>query len=142
MAPSTRHTENYDLYTDIAILRIDDARLPDVGNYLVVAENEAGKDQTQCNVFVTSVPNVDETPLVNPESFRFLDLPRSKPQYESDAEDKDRLEPPRVIIPLSDVKLEEGQSVLLVCKIDGYPKPKVLYMSCFFIHFLNVGPSG
>ena len=33
--------------------------------------------------------------------------------------------PPKVIIPLANVNLSEGQPVQLACKIEGLPKPTV-----------------
>lgn len=94
----------------------------DVGSYLAVAENEAGVDQTNCNAFIKQMPNIDRTPLVNPDAFRYLEQPATeKPRRD----DQENLRPPKVIVPLSNVKLEEGQSVLLACKIEGYPRPKV-----------------
>jgi len=41
---------------------------------------------------------------------------------------KQKLQPARVIIPLSNVKIEEGQPFRLACKIDGLPKPKIVWL--------------
>lgn len=76
-------------------------------------------------MFVTLMPNVDETPLVNPDAFKFLEAPLTKPDDDLDREKKEHYLPPRVIVPLSDVRIKEGENVLMICKIDGYPKPKV-----------------
>ncbi len=125
---STRYTSNYDLNSGIAILKIDSAFANDVGNYLAVAENPAGKDQTTCRVEISLVPNIDQTPYVNPDAFRFLEHPGYLSQpYESDVE----MKPPRVIIPLTDAKLIEGQAVHLACKIEGSPRPKVMFFFCY-----------
>lgn len=105
------------------MLKISNAKQSDIGNYLVLAQNKIGKDQTFCKLFIKSSPNVDETPLVNPEVFRFLEQMPAKPE-EIDY-DKEKYFPPYVIIPLSDLNLTEGDDVRLACKIDGYPKPKV-----------------
>lgn len=88
----------------------------------MVAENEAGKDETQCNVSVTSLPSIDEKAYINPEAFKYLEQP-----YTPTPELKElkELKPPKVIIPLTDEKLIEGQTILLACKIEGIPKPKV-----------------
>lgn len=89
---------------------------------MAFAENEVGSDQTSCNVGVKEVPNIDSTPMVNPEAFKYLENhPQERPKHE----ETENLRPPKVIVPLSNVKLEEGQSVLLACKIEGYPRPKV-----------------
>jgi hypothetical protein len=120
---SNRYETDYNLSTDIAVLRISSAIKNDIGNYLVLAENPAGKDQTFCKLFIKSSPNIDETPMVNPESYKFLEATPIKLEYEDD--EKDKYFPPYVIIPLSDLNLSEGIDVRLACKIDGYPKPKV-----------------
>lgn len=96
----------------------------DLGTYIVLAENEAGRDQTFCTVHVQQIPNIDQTPMVNPEAFRFLENPPQKKPLDVD-EDNENLQPPRVIVPLQDLQLKEGEPVFLICKIDGKPKPKV-----------------
>lgn len=112
--------------TNIATLKISSLRKSDLGNYLVLAENKAGKDQTFCKLFIKSLPNVDETPLINPEAFRFLEAPKSNNNDENPYNnDTQRYIPPHVIIPLSDVYVSEGNYAALLCKIDGFPKPKV-----------------
>ena len=93
----------------------------DVGLYVAIAENIVGRDQTNCNAYVNQMPNIDRTPMVNHYAFRYLEQQTDKnkrPEIEN-------VQPPKVIIPLSNVKLEEGQSVLLACKIEGIPRPKV-----------------
>jgi hypothetical protein len=94
----------------------------DVGHYTAVAENIVGKDQTNCNAYVNQMPNIDRTPMVNPDAFRYLEQPSDK----NKRQEVENVMPPKVIVPLSNVKLEEGQSVLLACKIEGLPRPKVL----------------
>lgn len=116
-----RYTTDYDYNTGIASLKIDGAQSNDVGGYLVVAENPAGKDQTNCKVGVTLMPNIDQTPIVNPDAFRFLEHPAPQRRYE----EPEKMAPPKVVIPLADVKLVEGQAIQLACKIEGVPKPKV-----------------
>lgn len=54
-----------------------------------------------------------------------MDSPPVRPEDENDREPKERYIPPKVIVPLSNARISEGENVLLVCKIDGYPKPKV-----------------
>ena len=48
----TRFKPNYDLYTGIASLKIDDINLEDAGKYKVVAENIAGKGETSADALV------------------------------------------------------------------------------------------
>jgi hypothetical protein len=122
LTASTRNSVDYDLNTGVAVLRIDSVQLNDIGEYLVVAENPAGKDQTQCRVEITLVPNIDQTPYVNPDAFKNLEKLPLVPKEEIDAE----MKPPKVIIPLTDVKLVEGQPIHLACKIEGIPRPRVI----------------
>lgn len=136
---ASRFTPNYDYYTNIATLKIDTATPNDVGTYVVLAENVAGKDQTFCQIFVDEMPNIDERPLVNPDAFKYLEKPLGKPRDTDD--EVDNPEPPRVIIPLKDMLLKEGEPVLLICKIDGKPKPKVIIFKRKFLVMLNPNPS-
>ena len=80
-----------------------------------------GKDQTFCVVQLRPVAGIDQTPLVNPDAFKYLE--QHAPQKKKD--DAEPMVPPKVIIPLKDVTLKEGQPVVLACKIQGYPKPTV-----------------
>lgn len=96
----------------------------DLGTYIVLAENEAGRDQTFCTVHIQQIPNIDQTPMVNPDAFRFLEHPHVQRPHDID-DDNENLQPPRVIVPLQDLQLKEGEPVFLICKIDGKPKPKV-----------------
>lgn len=130
---ANRYTNDYDLSTNIATLKIDQALLIDLGDYLVLAENPAGRDQTHCTVFIQQLPNVDSTPMVDPEAFKFLEqAPQRKPSLNEVEENY----PPRVIIPLQDIKLTEGEPVMLMCKIDGKPRPKVSKQYFIFNFYL------
>jgi hypothetical protein len=131
---SNRYETDYNLSTRICTLKINNAQKNDLGNYLVLAENKAGRDQTFCKIYIDLLPNVDETPLINPDAFRFLEAPQARqPSYDKN-DDRNRYYPPRVIIPLSNIRIVEGDSAVLACKIDGYPKPKVClkFKPCFF----------
>jgi hypothetical protein len=101
----------------------------DIGLYTVVAENKAGSCRTACRISLDLVPNVDETPLINPDVFRFLEKPLDAQQKPSDSDDerknRERYIPPHVIVPLADARINQGEAFVLACKIDGYPKPKV-----------------
>jgi hypothetical protein len=107
----------------------------DLGTYVVLAENEAGKDQTFCTVFIQQMPNIDQTPMVNPEAFKYLEHPPVRKMPDQD--DNEVLQPPKVIIPLQDLKMKEGEPVLLLCKIEGNPKPKVSNLK--FFQYLAIG---
>ena len=59
---------------------------------------------------------------MNPDAFKYLGQPaRHRP-----ADDvQDPMMPPKVIVPLANQILQEGQPIRLVCKIEGLPKPTV-----------------
>lgn len=124
---STRYTTDYDLNTLVAYLKIEDARLTDIGKYLVVAENKVGQDQTSAETFVLDTANIDDRPLINPDAFKDLEkVPTFEPiEY---VEDASKGKPPKFIIHLpSELKLFDGEKIRMKCKIEGYPFPKVNY---------------
>ncbi len=123
---ANRYTTNYDLSTNVATLKIDNAQMNDLGSYLAFAENIAGKDQTNCSLFVKEIPNIDQTPMVNPDAFRYLEGPKTTNRPIETDDDNENLQPPKVIVPLQDLELNEGEAVILMCKIIGKPKPKVI----------------
>ena len=102
--------------------------LTDCGNYTAVAENPAGKAYTTSQIFVKESGGIDTAPITNPDAFKYLNKPR---QYDSpDAStDEDvplnRAKPPKVIHGLPNLRQMEGTSVVMACKIDGFPKPTV-----------------
>ena len=122
---ANRFTTNYDFYTNIATLKIDNAQMNDLGTYVVLAENEAGKDQSFCSLFIQQMPNIDSTPMVNPDAFKYLENPQPMRSVRDTDDESDGMQPPVVIVPLKDMELKEGEPVLLICKIEGKPKPKV-----------------
>ena len=105
----------------------------DVGSYLAYAENIAGKDQTHCSLFVKEMPSIDQTPMVNPDAFKYLEYTKPMTRPSETDDDNENLQPPKVIVPLQDLQLNEGEAVLLMCTIIGKPKPKVKYF--YTIHF-------
>jgi hypothetical protein len=121
---STRLLPNYNLNSGVVSLRINDIQPNDQGQYVAFAKNKAGEDQTYCTIEIKITPNIDSTPMVSPEAFKYLETPRETKR----PDDRDRVnyQPPKFIIPLSNVKLDEGQSVQLACKVEGYPKPRVI----------------
>lgn len=105
----------------MASLKIEGSQLNDIGDYTVVAENEAGRDQSHCNVFVAQEPGIDQRPIVNPDAFKYL----QPHMYVKKEEEQDPRVPPKVIVPLHNAKIHEGQTLFLASKIIGTPKPKV-----------------
>jgi hypothetical protein len=119
----TKFKPHYDIYTNLASLKIENFRPEDAGSYTCVAENNVGKDQTSADGVVIKTPNIDERPNVDPEKFKDLGKTQENKDIENE-EKKDEI-PPLVIEPLVNFKVYEGGDHRLVCKVDGYPKPKV-----------------
>ena len=121
---SSRYETDYNLTNGIATLKIKNSLKNDIGDYLVHAENPYGQDQTSCKLLLNLVPDVDKNSMIHPDAFKNLErVPDNKI---SPVVDKGKiLMPPRVIIPLANVRIKEGEDFCLSCKIDGLPKPKV-----------------
>ena len=102
-------------------MKILNTLLSDQAIYACCAYNPMGQVQTQARLYVNKTPSIDQTPIVNPEAFKYLNKPResikSEEVFESQA--------PKVVVPLSNVKLLEGKPIFLACKITGFPKPRV-----------------
>ena len=81
-----------------------------------------GKDQTSADGVVIKTPNIDENSNIDPEKFALKRIPDNQNEIPSD---KENFRPPLVIEPLVNFKVYEGDDHRLVCKVDGYPKPKV-----------------
>ena len=74
-----------------------------------------GKDQTSADGVVLKTPNIDEHSNIDPE----------KSSQGTVLKSLGKNSPPIVIVPLSNVRITEVDSVILKAKIDGNPKPKV-----------------
>ena len=122
---SSRLETDYNLSSGIAILKIISTLKSDLGDYLCLSENKVGEDMTSCNLSLDLVPNVDVNSMMNPDAFAYLE---HAPKTHINPNLNETLIPPRVIIPLSHVKIEEGKQFKMACKIDGLPKPKVSYI--------------
>ena len=97
------------------------SRPDDQGTYTVKATNPVGKDETSCKLTIKPTPGIDTRPFVEPEKFGPLEVKAPPPTKE----DMQKMEPPKVIIPLEDKSLKEGSPVLLKSKIIGRPTPDV-----------------
>jgi hypothetical protein len=128
LAASSRVTPSYDLNTCVSTLKIDNAQMQDIGHYTVIASNEAGQDRSECKVFVDEMPSIDTTPSVDPSAFRFLEHPVAD-RTERAPDNDEQMVPPKVIVPLSNVKMDEGRNIVLAFKVIGSPKPKVRWNS-------------
>jgi hypothetical protein len=70
------------------------------------------------------VPTIDDTSYVNPDVFQQFEL-KKKPTTNQppDTIDNARL---KIIEPLRDFNLVEGQQAVFSCTVDAYPKPEVV----------------
>ena len=129
---SLRFNTNYIIPTGVCSLTVTGTLQTDCGNYTAVAENPAGKAYTTSQVFVKESSGVDTAPITNPDAFKYLNKPQHHGKYESpdDSQTDDdvplnRAKPPKVIHGLPNLKVLEGEPVVMACKIDGFPKPTV-----------------
>jgi hypothetical protein len=102
-------------------LKITDSKLNDAGVYTVLAENKAGAVHTDGNFDVKKAANVDESPIVNPNAFAYL----NRPEPSRKKNEEEEMIPPKIVVPPANVKVNEGKPINLVCKIIGKPKPVV-----------------
>ena len=117
---SLRFNTSYIVPTGVASLTVTGCLLNDCGNYTAVAENPAGKAYTTSQVFVKEPHGADHSHPANIDSQTDDDVPLN------------RAKAPKVIHGLVNQKLPEGQTVVMACKIDGFPKPNVI--SFLFSH--------
>lgn len=115
---------DYDHTTGVASFKMANSQLNDAGAYTALAENPAGTANTTSQLTILPVSHIDTTPIVNPDAFRYLNTPptQSRPP---DADELAKIYPPKVIIPLKDIRVNEDQPVSFMTKIIGYPIPKV-----------------
>ncbi len=97
-------------------MRINDANLDDSGTYRIKVENPIGKDEAEAQLLVGHTAVLDETPNIHPEDFTKIKEKQSPDSVH---------EKPKFVIPLDDIKINEGDDLVFVCKVIGYPKPKV-----------------
>ncbi|CAF4147161.1 unnamed protein product, partial [Rotaria sp. Silwood2] len=64
---------------------------------------------------------VDETPLINMEKIRLLEIPSNQAKQPYDIEEK--VQAPNVLTPLQPINAQEGSPVVLTAKINGTPMP-------------------
>ncbi len=134
MIASNRLRTRYNKDTNQVLLQINDVRPEDVGQYLVVATNTAGKESTGASLSVLpEKPGVlvGEAPQpleITPDKLKPVPS-LTKPSEREVPEEK---RPPRIIEKLGDVIIEELMPVILTTKIDaGSP------MSTVSIHFYS-----
>jgi hypothetical protein len=128
--PSNRLRTRYEPVSNQVLLQIDDVRPEDVGQYLVVATNPAGKDSTVGSLNIIPDKGGDEDRASVPSSKRPRGQERRPlevvPSPDQLNKVPQQMRPPRVLIPLSDSDVEESMPVILTTKIDaGEPVGKV-----------------
>ena len=122
-----RYTTKYDIPSRIIRLQILASRPEDQGTYTVRAKNPVGSDETTCKLTIRPVANVDTRPFVDAERFRPLEA-RPSTGAPTDAEGQP-LRPPKVLIPMNNVRLTEFQPILLKSIIDaGFPMGKFTWL--------------
>jgi hypothetical protein len=117
LAASSRCHTDHNPSSGIALLKMTTTLPTDLGDYLILAESALGRDMTSCNLSLDLEPTVDTASMVAAEALECLERGALRTAA--------RLMPPRVVIPLSGVRIEQGTSFRMACKIDGVPKPKV-----------------
>jgi hypothetical protein len=128
---SQRYDIDYNLSTCVGILNIKLTKPMDIGTYRVVAENCVGQCETSGKLFVQAVPHIDETPYVNPNSFRSLDGPKFPSNLDND--DGKEKQPALIVKPLEDQECFEGETVMFICELSGNPKPVVRLLLLFVL---------
>lgn len=117
---------NYDHTTGIASFKINSSILNDAGHYTAVAENPAGVANTSARLQIVPGSQIDTTPIVNPDAFKYLEKPVADKRPEEDVP-AGAIRPPRFVIPLSNSRANEGETLELAAKLEGYPFPTVTW---------------
>lgn len=122
---SNRYNQQYDTKTGVITLKIDNVLDNDSGFYEVIVENSTGSDRTAANLIVGHVASIDQRPIIDPNAFKYLSPPQTPTQKTREPDEARNYQPPKVIIPLKDIRVHEDQPVTFMTKIIGYPIPKV-----------------
>jgi len=111
----------------IITLQILAARPDDQGVYTVRATNPSGSDETTCKLTIRPVSSVDTRPFVDAEHFRPLE---NRPATARNMGDENQaLRPPKVLIPMNNIRLTEYQPIVLKSIIDaGFPMGKFIWL--------------
>ncbi len=122
-----RYTTKYDVPSRVIRLQILASRPEDQGTYTVRAKNPVGSDETTCKLTIRPVASVDTRPFVDAERFRPLE---HRPSTAGNVDNENQpLRPPKVLIPMNNVRLTEFQPILLKSIIDaGFPMGKFTWL--------------
>ncbi|CAF1549346.1 unnamed protein product, partial [Rotaria sordida] len=82
-----------------------------------------GSDETICDLTVRPTASIDTRPFIQPDRFAPLEL-KAPPPTKADL---DKMEPPKVVVPLENLQVTEGSPVLLKATIVGKPIPNVRF---------------
>ena len=110
------------MFAKTLTLQILNARPEDQGTYTIRATNPVGSDETTAKL--TIKPETKKAPGAQPEQTGPLEIKAPQPKKE----DLDKMEPPKVIVPLENEKVKKGSPVLLKATITGKPTPKVRHI--------------
>ena len=110
------------MFAKTLTLQILNARPEDQGTYTIRATNPVGSDETTGKL--TIKPEAKKAPSAQPEQAGPLEIKAPQPKKE----DLDKMEPPKVIVPLENEKVKKGSPVLLKATITGKPTPKVRHI--------------
>ena len=108
----TKFKPHYDIYTSLASLKIGNARPVDEGTYTCLAENNVGKDQTSADGVVIRTPNIDENSNIDPEG----PFSNQSSLFTPNNITSKNFQPPKVIHPLSNLRIVEGFEIIFSCK--------------------------
>jgi len=108
----TRYTTKYDIPSKVLTLQILHARPDDQGTYTVKAVNPLGSDETTAEL------------TIKPEEITPVEV-KAPPPTPTDLQ---KMEPPKVIVPLEEKTVKEGLPVLLKATITGKPTPDFTWL--------------
>ncbi|CAF4167212.1 unnamed protein product, partial [Rotaria sp. Silwood2] len=122
-----RFTTKYDIVNRTITLQILTSRPDDQGTYTVRAVNPVGSDETSCKLTIRPVASIDTRPFVDAEHFRPLE---HRPAITDNIEDESQLlRPPKVLVPMNNVRLTEFEPIVLKSIIDaGYPMGRFTWL--------------
>lgn len=102
------------------------SRPDDQGTYTVRAKNPVGSDETTCKLTIRPTASIDTRPFVDGERFRPFD---TRPGAAGPEDGNQAMRPPKVLVPMNNVRLAENQPIALKSIIDaGYPMGKFTWL--------------
>jgi hypothetical protein len=90
--------------------------------------NPVGSDETSCKLTIRPTASIDTRPFVDGQHFRPLEH-RPMPGGPTDDDGNQLLRPPKVLVPMNNLRLNESQVIILKSIIDaGYPMGKFTWL--------------